>query len=74
MKSVCLTWSPFKNPFLIWMIITKKLTEPSIELIMQEVQHEAKVEEILPQIEVVGKFELSDGDGEAALQTDSESN
>ena len=53
------------------MIITKELTEPSIEMIMQEVQHEAKVEEILPQIEVVGKFELSDGDGEAALQTDS---
>ena len=38
---------------------------------MQEVQHEEKVEEILPQIEVVGKLELSDGDGEAALQTDS---
>ena len=50
---------------------TKELTEPSIEIEMQEVQHEEKVEEIPPQIEVVGKLELSNGDGEAALQTDS---
>ena len=40
---------------------TKELTEPSIEIEMQEVQHEEKVEEIPPQIEVVGKLELSVG-------------
>ena len=40
---------------------TKELTEPSIEIEMQEVQHEEKVGEIPPQIEVVGKLELSDG-------------
>ena len=50
---------------------TKELTAPSIEIEMQEVEHEVKVEAIPPQFEPVGKLELSSGDGEAAPQTDS---